>query len=76
MRVRWDEEVRGFESGIRTEEKKKVSGGGGAVGEGGRCVWVAESVKHPALNFGSDHDLGVGETEPQVWLCAGRGEPA
>ena len=29
-----------------------------------RGTWVAQLVKHPALDFGSGHDLMVGEIEP------------
>ena len=29
-----------------------------------RGAWVAQSVKHPALDFGSGHDLTVHELEP------------
>ena len=42
-------------------------------------VWgprVAQSVKHPALDFGSDHDLTVHGIEPHVGLCADRAEPS
>ena len=33
-------------------------------------TWVAQSGKCPTLDFGSGHDLMVGETEPHVGLCA------
>ena len=33
-------------------------------------TWVALSVEHLALDFGSGHDLMVHETEPYVGLCA------
>ena len=33
-------------------------------------TWVAQSVMHPTLGFGSGHDLTVGELEPRVGLCA------
>ena len=34
-------------------------------------TWVAPSVKHPALDFGSAHNLMVIEFEPHVGFCAG-----
>ena len=39
-------------------------------------AWVAQSVKHPTLDFGSDHDLTVREFKPLVGLCADGMEPA
>ena len=30
---------------------------------------MAQSVKHPTLDFGSDHDLAVREFGPRVGLC-------
>ena len=39
-------------------------------------AWVAQSVKHPTLNFGSGHDLTVHEIQPYVGLCADSMEPA
>ena len=41
-----------------------------------RGTWVAQSVKHPALDFGSGHDLPVREFEPCVGLCTDIVEPA
>ena len=38
-----------------------------------RAAWLAQSVKHPTLNFG--HDLMVHEFKPYVGLCAGSVEP-
>ena len=38
-----------------------------------RGTWVAQSVKHLILDFGSD--LTVHEMEPQVGLCADSREP-
>ena len=35
-----------------------------------RGTWVAQSVKHPTLDFGSGHDLTVTEFEPHIGLCA------
>ena len=35
-----------------------------------RGVWVARSVKHPALDFGSGHDLMVHEFEPHIRASA------
>ena len=35
-----------------------------------RGTWVAQSVKHLALDFGSGHDLTVHEFEPHVGLHA------
>ena len=37
---------------------------------------VAQSVKHPTLDFGSDHDLMVCELEPHIGLCIDSVEPA
>ena len=34
----------------------------------GRVVWVAQSAKHPTLDFSSGHDLAVRELEPCVGL--------
>ena len=45
-------------------------------GRKSRGAWVAQSVKSPALDFGSRHDLTVGEFEPNVGLCANSAEPA
>ena len=39
-------------------------------------AWVAQWVKHLALDFGSGHDLTVREFEPRVGLCAEGAEPA
>ena len=39
-------------------------------------VWVAQSVKHLILDFGSDHDLTVCEIKPHVRLHADLAEPA
>ena len=39
-------------------------------------AWVAQSVKHPTLHFGSSHDLMVCGLEPHVRLCADGLEPA
>ena len=36
----------------------------------------AQSVKHLTLDFGSGHDLAVGEIEPQIVLCTHSAEPA
>ena len=41
-----------------------------------RSAWVAQSVKHPTLDFGSGHDLTVRESKPCVGLCADGTEPA
>ena len=41
-----------------------------------RDTWVAQSVKCPALDFGSGHDPTVGEIEPCIGLCADSAEPA
>ena len=35
-----------------------------------RGTWVAQSVKRPTLDFGSDHDLMVSEFKPHIRLCA------
>ena len=37
---------------------------------------VAQSVKCSTLDFGSGHDLMVGEFEPRIRLCVGGVEPA
>ena len=42
----------------------------------GRGDWVAQSVKLPALNFGSGHGLAVCEFEPHIGLCTDSAEPA
>ena len=34
-------------------------------------TWVAQSVKHPILDFGRGHDLTVPEIESRIGLCAG-----
>ena len=39
-------------------------------------VWVAQSVKRLALDFGLDHDLMVWEFEPHIGLHADSVEPA
>ena len=39
-------------------------------------TWVAPSVKHPTLGFGSGHDLMVHEFDPHVGLHADTMEPA
>ena len=39
-------------------------------------TWVAQSVKHPTLDFGLGHDLTVGGIEPHVGLYADSSEPA
>ena len=38
-------------------------------------AWVAASVKHPTLDFGSGQDLMAREFEPRVGLCADSSEP-
>ena len=37
---------------------------------------VVQLIKHPALDFGSGHDLTVCGFEPQIGLCADGAEPA
>ena len=37
---------------------------------------MAQLVKHPSLDFGSDHDPEVCEVEPQLGLCADSMWPA
>ena len=37
---------------------------------------MAQSVKHPTLDFGSGHDLMVCEIEPRIGLCTDSIEPA
>ena len=39
-------------------------------------AWVAQSVKHLTLDFGSGHGLMVCAIEPSVGLCADSGETA
>ena len=39
-------------------------------------AWVAQSVKHLTLDFGSSHNLMVCGIEPCVGLCADSMEPA
>ena len=39
-------------------------------------AWAAQSVKHLTLDFGSGHELTVGETEPHIRLQANSTEPA
>ena len=41
-----------------------------------RDAWVAQSVKHLTLGFGSGHDLMVCGFEPRVGLCVDSSEPA
>ena len=41
-----------------------------------RGTWVAQSVKHPTLDFGSGQDLKVPMIEPCIGPCAGRGSEA
>ena len=36
----------------------------------GQDTWVSQSVKCLTLDFGSGHDLAVGEFKPCVGLCA------
>ena len=38
--------------------------------------WVAQSVKHPTLDFGLGHDLTVRGFEPRVRLYAGIFSPS
>ena len=35
----------------------------------GRGTWVARSVGHPTLDFGSGHNLMVGDGAPRWALC-------
>ena len=39
-------------------------------------AWLAQSVKHPTLDFGSCHDLTVREFEPCIGLCTDSTGPA
>ena len=41
-----------------------------------RGAWVAQSVKHLALDFGSGHGLTVCEFKPRMGLRADSAEPA
>ena len=36
---------------------------------------MAQSVKHPTLDFSSCHDVIVGEFEPHIGLCTNSMEP-
>ena len=38
--------------------------------------WVAQSVKHPTLDFGSGHDFTIRGFKPHIGLCADTVEPA
>ena len=40
------------------------------------ALWVAQSVEHLTLDFGSGHDLMVRGIEPHVRLCIDTVEPA
>ena len=40
-----------------------------------RGTWVAQSVMHPTLDFGSGHDLTVLEFKPCIRLCIDSAEP-
>ena len=42
----------------------------------GRGAWVAQSIKHQTLDFGSGHDLMVHEVKLHVRLCPDSMEPA
>ena len=42
----------------------------------GRVVWVAQSAKHPTLDFSSGHDLTVSEFNPCIRPHADSVEPA
>ena len=37
--------------------------------------WVAQSVKHQTLDFGSGHDLEVCDFKPRIGLCTDSEEP-
>ena len=39
-------------------------------------MWVAQSVKHLALDFGSGHDFTVRVSEPHIGLFANSAKPA
>ena len=41
-----------------------------------RGTWVAQSVKHLTLGFGSGHDLMIRGFEPHIRICADSVEPA
>ena len=41
-----------------------------------RGSWVAQSVKHPTLDFSSGHDLTVCDFKSHVMLCTNGVEPA
>ena len=41
-----------------------------------RGTWMAQSVKHPTLDFSSGHDLTVHGIKPCLRLCTGSMEPA
>ena len=39
-------------------------------------TWVAQSVRHPTIDFSSGHDLTVCEMEPHIRLCTDSVESA
>jgi len=43
--------------------------------ESKRGLWVAQSVKHPTLDFGSGHDLGVLRSSPASGSALGVDPP-
>ena len=40
-----------------------------------RGAWLAQSIKHPTLDFGSGQDLTIRELEPHAGLCTDSMEP-
>ena len=63
--------MEGFCTQKGMEERKLLAKSGLFQG-----TWMAQSVEHPTLDFGSGHGLMVCEFEPHVGLCADSGEPA
>ena len=60
----WEKRSSGRETSETSATKKQTGG-----------AWVAQSVKHLTLVFGSGYDLTVHGIEPRVGLCADRAEP-
>ena len=75
----WDHWSRGYQSTVRVGILEGVSWKGRSgrkirknIGKG---AWVAQSVKHPTLDFSSGHDLTVVRLSP-AWGSALREKPA
>ena len=57
-------------------DKKNSYSGRKAIENHKTDAWVAQLVKRPTLDFGSDHNLTVREIKPRAGLCAESIEPA